>query len=98
MANLKYSIEAPRYNLPATTPVTFGFSSTCQAAQVFSLPESSSRIYGRWNSSSVTNLLWDFYLDAGDAIQSHEFMAISAIALYTSIMQNYASNFNIKGY
>lgn len=98
MPNLKYSIEPPRYNLPAATQVNFGFSATCQAAQVFAMPESPARIYGTWNTQSVGNQIFDFFLDAGDAVQSPDFAAVSMVALLTSTGQTYATHFTIKGY
>lgn len=98
MANLKYSIEPPRYNLPAATPVYYGFSATCQAAQVYSMPESPARIYGTWNTQSVGSQIFDFFLDPGDAVQSPDFVGVSMVALLTSTAQEYASYFAIKGF
>lgn len=100
MPNLKYSIEPPRYNLPANTAVTFGFSATCQVAHVLGQLSSPSTIYGRWNINSVSSTLFDFFLNptSGDAWKTPSEVTCSAVTLISDSAQTYGTDFAIKGF
>lgn len=98
MGNLKFSIESPRQSLTATTTANIGLSLTAQAAQVWSLPEMTGRIFGRWNALSCTDQLFDFFLDPGDAVQSPDGCSVSLVSLWSDENQTYGTDFVVKGW
>lgn len=98
MGNLKFSVETPRQNLTASVTANIGLSLTAEAAQVWAIPEMTGRIYGRWNAMSCSNLLFDFFVDGGDAVQSPDGCSVSLVSLWSDENQTYGNDFVIKGW